>query len=53
MANRTIELVYDNQNHLQVTAESVLEGDEAHNIAISEVNQPRQIDLDDPFNGEF
>lgn len=30
MATRTIELVYDNQSHLQVTAESVLEGDDAH-----------------------
>lgn len=30
MATRTIELVYDNERHLQVTAESVLEGDEAH-----------------------
>lgn len=29
MAARTIELVYDNQNHLQVSAESVLEGDDA------------------------
>ncbi len=29
MTTRTIELVYDNQNHLQVTAESVLEGDDA------------------------
>ncbi len=30
MAARTIELVYDNLSHAQVTAESVLEGDEAH-----------------------
>lgn len=30
MATRTIELVYDNHTHLQVTAESVLEGDDAH-----------------------
>jgi len=29
MATRTIDLVYDNLNHAQVTAESVLEGDEA------------------------
>ncbi len=30
MAIRTIELVYDNLKHAQVTAESVLEGDESH-----------------------
>lgn len=29
MATRTIELVYDNQNHLEVRAESMLEGDDA------------------------
>ncbi|CAG2154726.1 DUF6035 family protein [Cupriavidus numazuensis] len=30
MAARTIDLVYDNLNYAQVTAESVLDGDEAH-----------------------
>jgi len=30
MATRTIDLVYDNLNHAQVSADSVLDGDEAH-----------------------